>query len=76
MGGLAYIDHEAFEAEGVAIHYMDYAPLPWPQDNEAFTPYVTGLDLIASVPASMAASHLNPRTRHWRDVKPARKDTP
>lgn len=70
-GGLAYIDHEAFEAEGVAVHYMDYAPVPWPQGDEVFTPYVTGLDLVASVPASMAASHLNPRTSHWRDVQPA-----
>jgi hypothetical protein len=69
MGGLAYLDHEAFEAEGVAVSYMDYAPVPWPQEPAPFTPYVTGLDLVASVSTAEAARHLNPATLGWRDMK-------
>lgn len=68
-GGLGYIDHEAFEAEGVSVRYMDYAPHPWPQDPPPFTPYVTGLDLIASVSRDKARDHLNPATLDWREAK-------
>ncbi|MEM0943108.1 MAG: WbqC family protein [Pseudomonadota bacterium] len=63
-GGLGYIDHEAFEAQGLQIEYMSYNPRPWPQGHGDFTPYVTGLDLIAG--SAEAASHLRPRTDPWQ----------
>lgn len=66
-GARNYLDHEAFEAAGVAVEYMDYAVKPWGEDTGAFSPYVTGLDLLAHVGGQAAASHLNPRTRPWRD---------
>ena len=69
MGGLAYLDHEAFEAAGVSVSYMNYAPRPWPQDEAPFTPYVTGLDLVASVSRTLAGDHLNPATLDWRAMK-------
>lgn len=68
-GALSYLDHEAFEAAGIAVSYMDYAPRPWPQSPLPFTPFVTGLDLIASVSAETAATHLCPATLGWRDFK-------
>jgi hypothetical protein len=73
-GAARYLDHDAFEKAGVAVSYMDYQPKPWPQKQgqgdggqEAFTPYVTGLDLIAATGCSEAASYLQPATLAWRD---------
>lgn len=65
-GAAGYLDHAAFEAEGVAVEYMDYRPVPWPQLHGDFTPFVTILDLLAAVPYEAAASHLNPATVDWR----------
>jgi hypothetical protein len=65
-GARNYLDHAAFEAAGITVSYMDYAPLPWPQAHGDFTPYVTGLDLIAAVAPADRATHLNPRTLPWR----------
>ena len=65
-GALGYLDHDAFEKQGVAVKYMDYAPLPWPQPFGAFTPYVTGLDLVASLDAAQARVHLRPASIDWR----------
>lgn len=75
MGGLAYLDHEAFEAAGVSVSYMNYAPHPWPQDAAPFTPYVTGLDLVASVSRAPARDHLNPATLDWRTMKALKEET-
>lgn len=66
-GARHYLDHEGFEAAGVTVEYMKYDPVPWPQSHGAFTPYVTGLDLVASVGASERARHLAPATKGWRD---------
>jgi len=46
-GAARYLDHEAFERAGVEVAYMDYRREPYPQSHGAFTPYVTGLDLVA-----------------------------
>ncbi len=73
-GGLSYLDHEAFEAAGVSVSYMDYAPHPWPQDEAPFTPYVTGLDLIASVPLIEARNYLNPARIDWREMKTRKQE--
>ncbi|GGE88699.1 WbqC family protein [Stappia taiwanensis] len=73
-GALSYLDHETFEAAGIAVSYMDYAPRPWPQSPAPFTPYVTCLDLLASLPAEEAATHLCPATLGWRQFKD-RKET-
>ncbi len=72
-GASAYLDHDAFEAKGVNVSYMDYAPSPWPQSHGSFTPYVNSLDLIASVSSNSAQSHLCPKTLTWRQFL-AQKD--
>jgi hypothetical protein len=48
-GARNYLDHEAFELSGVAVQYMKYDCHPYPQRWGEFTPYVTGLDLLASL---------------------------
>ncbi|GAB1360962.1 hypothetical protein MASR1M32_01980 [Rhodobacter sp.] len=64
-GAWGYLDHQAFETAGISVSYMDYAPRPWPQAHGEFTPYVTGLDLLAAAGAT-ARSHLQPQSIDWR----------
>ncbi|WP_375552078.1 WbqC family protein [Rhodophyticola porphyridii] len=65
-GGARYIDHSAFDAAGVAVSYMEYNPVPWPQHGAAFTPYVTALDLIGAR-GDAAHTHLRPGLTPWRE---------
>ena len=66
-GAIHYFDHEAFEAREIDVRYMSYNLMPWPQSNGDFTPYVSGLDLIASVQPEEALTHLRPESANWRD---------
>jgi hypothetical protein len=72
-GASSYMNHEAFEAKGVRISYMDYNPAPWPQPHGAFSPYVNILDLIAAVSSKSARDYLRPKTMPWRQFL-AQKD--
>jgi len=47
-GARNYLDHELFERAGVSVRYMMYESVAYPQLHGKFTPYVTGLDLIAN----------------------------
>jgi hypothetical protein len=71
-GAFAYLDHELFNAEGVAVSYMNYTPLPWPQAHGEFSHSVTGLDLLAAV-GSKAAGHLRPACIDWRAFRKSRE---
>lgn len=73
-GAFAYLDHAALNAAGVAVSYMDYAPRPWAQGHADFTPYVTGLDLLAAAGAS-AGDHLCPASIDWRAFRTLREQT-
>lgn len=66
-GAFHYINHGAFEAKKIDVRYMNYNLIPWPQSNGNFTPYVSGLDLLASVQPEDAVSHLRPSSTNWRD---------
>lgn len=46
-GASRYLDHGLFESAGVQVQYMSYQRRPYPQAHGAFTPYVSGLDLVA-----------------------------
>jgi hypothetical protein len=48
-GARDYLDHQAFEAAGVRVEYLDYERRPYPQLHGDFTPYLSILDLIANV---------------------------
>ncbi|MBP0582063.1 WbqC family protein [Labrys sp. LIt4] len=65
-GAARYMDHEAFEASGVSVEYMDYSLTPWPQGDTAFTPYVSILNLIGHAGRD-AHQYLKPRTTPWRE---------
>ncbi|MBF8176679.1 WbqC family protein [Herminiimonas contaminans] len=47
-GARNYLNHQIFENKGIEVRYMKYNCAPYPQLNGAFTPYVTGLDLVAN----------------------------
>jgi len=47
-GARHYLSHENFEQAGIEVRYMMYDARPYPQSWGEFTPYVTGLDLIAN----------------------------
>jgi hypothetical protein len=47
-GARHYLDHAAFERQGVEVAYMDYRKEPYEQLYGAFNPYVSILDLIAN----------------------------
>lgn len=57
-----YLDHEVFEANGVAVEYMNYRCTPYPQSHAAFTPHVSILDLMAHC-GHEGVSHIHSGTR-------------
>jgi WbqC-like protein family len=73
-GAYGYLDHRAMNDAGIAVSYMDYAPRPWPQAHGDFTPYVTGLDLLAAT-GTAAADHLCPASLDWRDFRTRKEQT-
>ena len=46
-GAAKYLDHYSFESAKIAVHYMRYENYHWQQFGDQFTPFVTGLDLVA-----------------------------
>ena len=46
-GAARYLDHEKFEVDGIQVDYMNYRKLAYPQSHGPFTPFVSGLDLVA-----------------------------
>ena len=47
-GAQHYLDHQLFEQSGIAVQYMQYRCIAYPQLHGEFTPYVTALDLVAN----------------------------
>jgi hypothetical protein len=66
-GALDYLDHEAFEAAGIDVQYMDYDLSPYRQLHGAFEPYVTALDVLANA-GPEAPAHVRARTVPWREM--------
>lgn len=65
-GARAYLDHHAFEANGVSVQYMDYQKSPYRQQNGDFTPFVSSLDLIANC-GRQGQDSIRSETVSWRD---------
>ncbi|QBL09886.1 hypothetical protein E0Z06_10295 [Rheinheimera sp. D18] len=65
-GASNYLNHHAFENEGIQVRYMNYMCEPYPQLYGAFTPYVTSLDLVANVGAE-GRRFICSKTKCWRD---------
>lgn len=66
-GAKNYLDHDAFEQVGIEVEYMDYQRLPYPQSSGPFTPYVSGLDLVANC-GKAGVAFIAPATTPWRSV--------
>lgn len=65
-GARHYLQHEAFEARGMQVEYIDYALRPYPQAHGEFTPYVSALDLVANLgPAGI--TQIDGAPLPWRD---------
>lgn len=65
-GAKNYLDHTAFELAGIAVEYMAYSKMQYPQLHGNFLPYVTILDLIAALGRD-AATMIQPETVPWRE---------
>jgi len=64
-GARNYLDHALLERAGISVRYMDYQRVPYPQQHGAFTPYVTGLDLVANC-GTQGASVITSPAMAWR----------
>ncbi len=65
-GAKNYLDHEAFESNGIRVEYMNYKKSRYPQRYGEFTPFVSILDLIANVGPS-GKKFIHSETQYWRD---------
>lgn len=65
-GARNYLDHALFEREGVAVEYIDYQKRAYPQLHGSFTPYVTGLDLVANC-GSAGSGYIVSTSRNWKE---------
>jgi WbqC-like protein family len=74
-GAANYLDHEAFEAAGVAVEYIDYSLTVWPRGGAVQTPYQSVLDLIAWT-GPEAGRYLKPSTLPWRTFLKRRASAP
>ena len=66
LGALKYIDHDLFEENNIALHYMDYQKQPYPQLHGEFTPYVSILDLIANC-GKEGVKYICSNSVYWKD---------
>jgi hypothetical protein len=73
-GAARYLEHEKFERAGVVVEYMKYELAPYPQLHGAFTPYVSGLDLVANC-GRAGARFIRSTSIPWREYlnDPARE---
>lgn len=67
LGALKYLEHDRFEAHGIAVRYMDYRKQEYRQLHGEFTPFVTILDPIANC-GRAASDILLSETVHWKQV--------
>lgn len=47
-GARNYMNHDLFEQSGIRVEYMKYRTIQYTQLHGDFTPYVSGLDLVAN----------------------------
>lgn len=65
-GARHYLNHGLFEGKGIAVEYMQYERIPYPQLHSDFTPYVTALDLVANCGVEGAA-FIQSGTINWKE---------
>jgi WbqC-like protein family len=65
-GAKNYLDHNSFELQGIAVGYMNYSYMQYPQLHGPFTPFVSGLDLVANCGRD-GIRYICSNTSHWKD---------
>lgn len=65
-GAKNYMRFELFESQNIAVEFMAYDRLAWPQMGGEFTPYVSVLDLISAV-GSDSMKYFKSSTVGWRE---------
>ena len=65
-GARNYLDHALFESTGISVQYMDYRCIPYPQQGNEFTPYVSSLDLVANC-GPEGARVIRSGSINWKD---------
>lgn len=66
-GAANYLDHLAFERNGVEVQYVSYAFKSWPQVSHPFTPFASVIDLMASIGFSEISSFMHSSAVSWRE---------
>lgn len=66
-GARNYLEYDLFEQAGIQVEYMDYRRIPYPQLHGEFTPYVTGLDLVANC-GQAGASVICSNAIYWKEL--------
>ena len=66
-GASRYLDHARFEEANISVQYMSYENYHWDQIGDSFTPFVSGLDLVANVKANKRSKHLVKKSYDWRE---------
>lgn len=65
-GAARYLNHDLFELSGVSVEYVNYCCRAYPQLHGEFTPYVSGLDLVANCGPS-GVEYICSNTVLWKD---------
>lgn len=65
-GGVNYLAHSDFEAEGITVKYPMYDLTRWEQLGEDFDPYVSALDVVANC-GSNAQDMIHIEFESWRN---------
>ncbi|GAP21742.1 WbqC family protein [Leptolinea tardivitalis] len=66
LGARNYMDFEMFNTAGVQVRFMQYRCIPYPQLHGEFTPYVTGLDLVANC-GKEGKPYIQSEAIDWKD---------
>ncbi len=74
-GASNYLDHAAFGKAGIQVEYMQYRREPYPQPWGDFTPYVSGLDLVANC-GRAGLARLSSGSIPWQDFLSANSQEP
>jgi WbqC-like protein family len=72
-GARNYLAHERFERERIAVEYMNYEKVPYPQLHGAFNPSVSVLDLIANTGKS-GVDVIRSKTVNWKHFLKSERD--
>ena len=66
-GARKYLSHNLFESEGIQVAYMEYQSVPYHQSHGIFTPFVSGLDLVAHC-GREGSNHIVSTATNWKDL--------